>query len=155
MPEEVLAVVKASQPRRIFGVTTMAGLGVLLLYLALFTTPDIPWRLFLIALATGALFLAVRMWRATESFLELTETELRDVDGTVVARVADITVVERGAFAMKPSNGFVIKTKTAQPRAWRPGLWWRMGKRIAVGGVTPGSQSKIMADTLALLIAVK
>ncbi|MEC3860241.1 hypothetical protein VK792_03010 [Mesobacterium sp. TK19101] len=155
MSEEVLAVVKASQPRRVFGVTMMGGLGVLLLYLALFTLPEFHWRLFLLAVAVGALYMAVAMWRATESFLELTATELRDIDGTVVARVDDIDVVERGAFAMKPSNGFVIKTRTAQPRVWRPGLWWRLGKRIAIGGVTPGAQSKVMADTLALLIASK
>ena len=29
-----------------------------------------------------------------------------------------------------------------------PGLWWRIGRRIGVGGVTPASQSKVMADLI-------
>jgi hypothetical protein len=78
---------------------------------------------------------------------------LTDSEGTVLARVEDIVAVNRGAFAIKPSNGFTLTLKNPAPRAWQPGLWWRLGRRVAVGGVTPGSQARPMADIIAVMVA--
>ncbi len=36
---------------------------------------------------------------------------------------------------------------------WRPGLWWRVGRRIGVGGMTPASQTKFMSEIIAAMIA--
>ena len=153
MSDEVLATVHASPPRRAMGFGTLAGLGVLLLYIAFMQPPALHWQVFLIVLGAGALWLAQHMWQVTGRHLELTATELRDSDGTVLARVEDIASVDRSAFAMKPSNGFSIKTHRPQARCWRPGMWWRIGRRVAVGGVTPGSQTRPMADIISMLIA--
>jgi hypothetical protein len=54
---------------------------------------------------------------------------------------------------MKPSNGFTVVMETKQPRAWAPGLWWRVGRRVGVGGVTGASQTKFMAEQIALRLA--
>ncbi|SPF78267.1 hypothetical protein [Pseudoprimorskyibacter insulae] len=153
MSEEILATVHASAARRFIGVGTMAGLGGLVLYLALATAPALHWRLFLLVMGGGALFVAQFMWQTTGLRLELTQTELRDSNGRQLVALDDVEAVNRGAFAFKPSNGFMIKTKSRQSKVWRPGMWWRMGRMVAVGGVTPGSQTKPMADIMAAIVS--
>jgi hypothetical protein len=84
--------------------------------------------------------------------IELTETEIRTSEGETIVAVADIEKVERGMFAFKPSNGFIIRTKSKGTRRWEPGLWWRIGRRVGVGGVTPGRQTKYMSEVIAALM---
>jgi hypothetical protein len=73
----------------------------------------------------------------------------------VIAALGDIQSMDRGFFAFKPSNGFLLKLRRGAggPRVWRPGLWWRMGGRIGIGGMTPGNQTKFMSDVLAAMMA--
>lgn len=153
MADEVLATVEASGVRRIMGVAMLGTIGVVLLYIALSSPPTLGWLIFLLGVGLGALWLSVRMWQATSHQVELTAAELRSTDGVVIARVADIEAIDRGFFAFKPSNGFLIRTTTPGSRIWQPGLWWRAGRRIGIGGVTPGSQSKAMSEILAAMIA--
>lgn len=155
MSTEVLATVSASTPRRILGVAMLAALGALLLYLALQASQGALWTLFFVALGLGAIWLALRMWQATAASVILTAHGLHSSDGTLIAALDDIVVVERGVLAMKPSNGFMLRTKTSLPRGWQPGLWWRLGKRVGIGGVTPGGQSKTMSEILAALTTDK
>jgi len=118
--------------------------------------PSAPRRMFgtvLIGFGAASLYGGYRMWDVTGRRIELTEEELRLSDGTVICHVKDIHKIDRSFFAFKPSNGFLVSTKVSYPFHWAPGLWWRFGKRIGIGGVTPGSQSKIMADTIAALVA--
>lgn len=152
---EVLAVARASMGRRVLGLTSLALLGILLIYIAFARPPSIGWQVFLIVVGGSALWCAAVMRKSTSSWVELTPTELRDGDGTVIARVEDIQGMDRGAFAFKPSNGFLLKTGVAQPRAWRPGLWWRTGRRIGIGGMTPGNQTKFMSEVLSALMATR
>lgn len=154
MEERELAIISASPGRRYFGVGTLYVLGILILYLALTSPPSgLHWQIFLIALGLGALALGQMMWRATAFHLILTETELRESSGLVLARIDEIHKVDRGMFAMKPSNGFNIILKESGSRVWRPGLWWRFGRRIAVGGVTSGRQTRPVADILTLKLS--
>jgi hypothetical protein len=150
---EVLAVLEASAGRRLVGIAMLLGLGAMLLWIALTQTPSLPGRLFLVAAGAAMLALAEAMRRATASRVELTRDALRDGDGTVIATVTEIAHLERGLFAFKPSNGFLLRTRAPASRTWRPGLWWRMGRRIGIGGMTPGHQSKLMADILGGLLA--
>lgn len=152
---EVLATVQASAGRRGLGIGCLAVLGVLLIYMAFARPPDLPWQIFLIVVGAGAVWCADAMRRATASRVELTPLVLRDADGTVIARVDQITGIDRGFFAFKPSNGFLLKLDRGGSRAWRPGLWWRMGRRVGVGGMTPGSQTKFMSEVLAAMLAQK
>ena len=150
--DEVLAVVRASLGRRILGLTSLGLLGVLLIYIAFTQPPAFGWQLFLLVVGGAAIWIAETMRRATASAVELTPTELRDADGTRIALVADIENLDRGFFAFKPSNGFLIRTRQGAARQWRPGLWWRVGRRIGVGGMTPASQTKFMSEVLAALM---
>lgn len=146
--------ISASPGRRLIGVGTMTALGALVLYLALTEAGmGLGWKLVLAAGGGVALWLAHRMWEATGHALILTEEALMDSDGTVIAELDNIEKVDRSAFAMKPSNGFLIVLKVPGPRVWRPGLWWRIGRRVAVGGVTNGAHTRPMADMIKLKLA--
>lgn len=151
--EEILAVVEASAPRRWLGMGMLAALGAAVLYVALATPPAFGWQIFLIAAGVSALWLAVRLHQATEHRIELTAQELRSSDGTRIALLSEIDRLDRGTFAFKPSNGFLIFTKNPGGRNWQPGLWWRFGRRIGIGGVTPASQAKYMSELIALRLA--
>lgn len=151
---QIIARVSATPARRVIGVGTLAALGGLLLWLLVAEPPaEIHWQAVLLVLGVAALWMAQQMWRATARDLILTEEGLSDSSGAVLARVEQIAKVDRSMFAMKPSNGFLIQLNEKQPRGWQPGLWWRMGKRVAVGGVTAGRDTKPMADALSMLVA--
>jgi hypothetical protein len=152
-PDEVLATVAASGGRRILGMVSLGMLGLLMIYISVEQSPALEWRVFLVVLGAASLWMADRMRRATASRIELTRTELRDGDGTVIARVSDIEAMDRSFFAFKPSNGFLLHTGSKAPNAWRPGLWWRIGRRIGVGGMTPASQTKLMSEIIAVIVA--
>ena len=155
---EVLTRVHASKPRRLFGVMMLALLGAILLYIGLGggSQMGFGWRLYMLAMGAGALWVARAMARATRGAIVLTQAAVvfEDAAGdlSVVVPIADVVSVERGTFANKPSNGFSLRLRTRQARAWRPGLWWRMGKRVGVGGVAAGAQTKAMADMIAAMI---
>ena len=155
-PEAVVAVLCATPARRIVGAGMVGALGLFTLWLAGSQGPQQRGALILFALAgCVALYAAVRMWRATAVTLELTGIELREAGGRRLASVADIRAVSRGTFAFKPSNGFVLRLSQAEPFAWAPGLWWRIGSRVGIGGVTPAHPGRAMAELLAGMIAAR
>lgn len=154
MENEILATVSASAPRRAFGVGALGVLGLMLITVALSQPPSNPaWAVFLLGFGASALWAAYRMWLVTQERLELTETQLRFSDGTIVAQVSDIQSLDRGMFAFKPSNGFTLKLNGKTPRRWRPGFWWSLAGRVGVGGVTSAPQTKAMAEILSAMIA--
>lgn len=146
------ATVNASQGRRYFACGVIYGLGGLLIYTALAHPPDVLWLVFLLGFGAAMLWLGERLRRATRIGIVLTETDLRDTEGTVLARMEDIVLVDRGALAMKPANGFTLVLNARQPRGWSPGMWWRIGKRVGIGGVTAAGPAKFMAEQIALRI---
>ncbi|MEX0338259.1 MAG: hypothetical protein AB3N11_04385, partial [Arenibacterium sp.] len=150
--EEILATVAASPARRWVGILMLAGIGVLSFYVAFSTPPELTWQAFLIGIGGVGLWMAQRMHAATRSKVELTETGIRDSTGQVIVPVEDIESIDRGILAFKPSNGFLIRTRTRQPGRWQPGLWWSMGRRIGIGGVTPGYQTKMMSDVISAML---
>lgn len=154
MSEEVLAVIEASAPRRWLAIAMQAGLGLMLVYLALSVPGGFGWQAFLALFGAAWIWLATRTYAATQLRLELTETDIRDSSGIQLALIEEIESVSRGMFAFKPSNGFSLVLKNRKsPAHWRPGLWWRMGSRVGIGGVTAGSQTKPAAQIIEALLA--
>jgi hypothetical protein len=148
----IYAVVQASPARRIVAYGVQFGLGALVIYTTLVQPPAVHWMIFMLVFGVLMLWQAERLRRATHLIVELTDTELRDSSGTVLARIDEIRSVERGVFAFKPSNGFTLVLNNKKPRAWLPGLWWRFGRRVGVGGVTNAGQSKFMAERISMMI---
>lgn len=149
----VYARTAASPGRRWLGVGMQYLLGLLVLYVLLMQPPAPVWAVLMAAVGLGALVLAERMRRATTRALELRAETLCDDTGQVIARIEDVVAVERGVFAFKPSNGFVLVMKEKGGRAWAPGLWWRAGRRVGIGGVLPQAETKFMAEVIATWIA--
>lgn len=150
--DEIVAILHSTPIRRYFAYGTIFGLGAMLVMLAFVQPPAFGWQVFLIALGGGALVVAERLRRATLIGLILTETELRDTSGQVLATLDNIRAIDRGALAFKPSNGFILRLYKSETRVWAPGLWWRYSTRVGVGGVTPAGPAKFMAEQIALRI---
>ena len=151
----VFARVYASAARRMFACGVLYGLGALLIYIAFARPPALYGALFLVVFGGAVLLVAERLRRATQIEIALTDTELRDSTGRVLAVIADVVSVERGAFALKPSNGFTLVMRDKAPRAWSPGMWWRMGRRVGIGGTVAAGPAKFMAEQIALRIATR
>ncbi|RLJ60460.1 hypothetical protein BCF46_0661 [Litoreibacter meonggei] len=155
-PSEVIAGLIPSAPRRMFGTVVLYALGALLFYLVIAQPPEGLHLVFLlVAIGAASIYGGYKMWDVTGHMIELTEEELRLSDGRVIFRMEDVLKVDRSFFAFKPSNGFLVTLKVAYPNTWAPGLWWRFGKRVGVGGLTSGAEGKLMADTMAAMIATR
>ena len=149
-----------SAARRAFAVGSMAVLGALLLWLAVAAPPRAPaLLLFLLAAGAGAVVMALRLHAATSRGLVLSGGELRESgpDGRLLARIGDVEGVDRGAFAFKPSSGFLLTLRRGAPggRAWAPGLWWRIGRRVGVGGAMRGAEARTLAEVIAIEVAAR
>jgi hypothetical protein len=139
-----------SWARHYLAMIMLAAMGFLFLSIVVKTPPAAPLGIvFLIAVGALALYVSYLVWQVSGRSLHLTADELCDDQGQVLCLVKDIKTVERGALAFKPSGGFVVVLKTRVARGWAPGLWWKFGKRIGVGGVVSSGAGKAMADVLA------
>lgn len=145
--------VGASPARRSFAVLVVYALGALLVYLAFAAPPSLGYLILLLVLGFGALVAGEALRRASRARLVLGQDGLALSTGRMLARFEDIASVSRGAFAMKPSSGFVLVLKERGPFAYAPGMYWRMGKRLGVGGVLPQRETRAIAEAIALRIA--
>jgi hypothetical protein len=87
--------------------------------------------------------------------LELTRSALREAGGRVLFTLDEVDSIDRSIFAFKPAGGFLVRltAPTTRGRAYAPALWWRSGRRVAVGGATAGSQAKPVADLIRIIVA--
>lgn len=152
--DPVLATISPSPARLWIAIAMLAMLaGILLTVAVQMPRSAILLQIMVFAVAGVCIWGIVRIYASTQLSIELTRSEIRDTSGQVIARIEDIAGIERGMLAFKPTNGFLVRTKSPAPRAWAPGIWWRLGRFNGVGGVTYGHQGKAMADHLAILLA--
>jgi hypothetical protein len=152
----VLARLDASQPRRIIGVVVQAALGVVIISLAVsFPREQMSLRLTMLILGGLVFGGAYLTWRATVVGLVLTASGLWDDKGRLLAEFDNMREVSRGAFALKPSHGFSLVLYKGMEFAWVPGLWWRIGKRVGIGGVTPSQPARYMAEIISARIVAR
>jgi hypothetical protein len=152
--DEVLLKVRASPARLWFGVISQAALGTLLLWIALAQPPaELGWRVVLLVVGGAAFWGAVRLRRIGAREIILTRTEVADSKAGVVFRIDEVTRVSRGVFAFKPARGFAVLLARPGPWSWAPGLWWRVGRRVGVGGMMTAAESKLLAEVVDALVA--
>jgi len=146
-----IATLEASPPRRVLATGMLLTLGAMMLWFGL-AEPGIGalWRLGLVTFGVAAGAAAMRFWRSTSVPLILRDDGLYDANGRLLCRIDDIIGVERGVFAFKPANGFLLRLDAPARRAWAPGMWWRFGRRLGIGGVTGAAQARYMAELIAL-----
>lgn len=150
--DEVVLEIGASAIRRWVALLALLGLALLFFRFAIGDVPDL-WRLLFVGLGAAILWCGNRLRVATLGGLVLTRSGLETAEGEMLARLDNIDKVERGAFAFKPSNGFLLRLKEADGNGWAPGLWWKFGRRIGVGGTLSNGQSRAMAETIIALQA--
>lgn len=151
---EPIHVLHPSAPRRAVGFAMQVALGLLLIWIAVVHPPENPlWLVFLVIAGIAVLMLARKGWIGSRAAIVLDAEGLRGSDGRPIALLADIASVDRALFSFKPSNGFLVRLRAPAPRAWVPGMWWRVGRRVGIGGVTGGAQTKLLADALSVLVA--
>lgn len=156
MDTDIVATLTPSPVRRAIAVLSLASVAAMLLWIALTTPPNDPvWLALLVLVGVGMLWLAWRLWAATDGQIILTRDGLFDSAGQCLTTIDNIKMVERGAFAFKPSGGFAVQLYEAPGRGWSPGMWWRFGRKLGVGGVTPVAQSKVVAESIILIILEK
>jgi len=152
-PNEVLAGIRPQPARRVVAVGMIVVLGAIVLGVAIARPPEFfAWMLFLVFFGAGCLWMAWSMWQATGVELELTRSELREVGGRTLCTLDNVERVDRGAFAFKPAGGFLVKLKQPVGVVYSPGVWWRAGRALAVGGVTARQDGKNVADMMIVML---
>lgn len=155
-PDEVLERITPSGPRRVLATGALGLLGALVLWLTANHPPvDLVFLVINLVIGLSSLWLSWALWRASGEVLELTREELREAGGRVLTRLDNVARVDRGFFAFKPAAGFRLSLKEPMPKVYAPGLWWRRGRLLMVGGVTSRAQSKAVADLISVLLAQK
>ncbi len=159
IPEAPVIQIAASPLRRGMATAVLVGLGGLLLWVAVVSwsgaaggSGDL-FRLALAVIGAGAVLAALRLRQATQACIVLSALGVSDDAGRVLAPLDNILGVDRGPFAFKPSNGFALRLARAMPAGWAPGLWWRFGRRLGVGGVLGRAETKAMAEMLTMMLA--
>ncbi len=104
-------------------------------------------------LGIGGVLASGALWWATAGHLVLTPAGLFDQSGVCLVPLTQVDSVITAPFAFKPSNGFTLRLRQAQSTRWAPGLYWRWGRRLGVGGVPAGLAARHMAERLADLLA--
>lgn len=153
--DDILAELSAGPLRRFVAVGALAGLGVVLGKVALDPQTTAVWQGICALGAAGSLVLAVLSWQATAGRILLTAEGLFDGSGRALGTLDEIESIEAGAFSLKPSNGFAVRLKAKGPRAWAPGMYWRSGARLGIGGVPSGRAARFMAERLDALLKAR
>ncbi|SFR12910.1 hypothetical protein [Poseidonocella sedimentorum] len=110
----------------------------------------------LIPAGAVVLWAARELWRSGSAGLVFGPEGLRLGDGTVLAARDEMLSIDRGVFAFKPTGGFLLTlTPARRPNLWRPGLCWRVGRRLGVGGILRAHEAKLVAELLAADIAAR
>ena len=149
---DVIYEIESSPARRWLGIGSYGFVGIAV-PLAL-TTGQASWIWFGLLLGFAAIMVwqAVRLYGTTGRKIILTEDALTMEDGTLIAPISEIESVDRGVFALKPSNGFGLLLKSKAPKGSVAGMWWRRGRRIGVGGLISGHATRGMADMISALV---
>jgi len=138
--------------RRILAVGSYFVLGAVLLLVGFSLQGSFLARMCLVVAGCFVLTAAEWMRRVTNEGIELRTDGLFETTGEEIARWENVEKVERGVLAMKPTNGFSVVLKQPMDRRWAPGLWWRMKRRVGVGGVLRSREAKTMGEQMAVLL---
>lgn len=140
-----------SPARRYFAVICFVALAVVLIGLVVQGSPSILWQAVFLGTAIASLLGAKRLYQGTEDEVELTRTELRLRSGRLLTTIDNVNVVERGPFAFKPSNGFLVRLHAPCGKGWTPGLFWQRGTYLGIGGAINAGHTRAMAEAITAL----
>jgi hypothetical protein len=140
-----------SPARRYFAVICFVTLALVLIGLVVQGSPSFVWQAFFLGTAIASLLGAKRLYQGTDDEIELTRSELRTKSGRLLTTIDNVNVVERGPFAFKPSNGFLVRLHAPCGKGWTPGLFWQRGTYLGVGGAINAGHTRAMAEAITAL----
>ena len=73
---------------------------------------------------------------------------LFNLDKSLICRIDEIDQIDTSPYTFKSANGFIVILKTKNSFKTVPGLYWRLGKRISIGGLIAKNESKFVSSTL-------
>ena len=73
---------------------------------------------------------------------------LFDLNMDLICTIDDIKKIDVSPYTFKSANGFIILLKTKSSFKSIPGLYWRVGKRISIGGLVSKNESKLLSGRL-------
>lgn len=146
---DVVLQIGAAPLRRVVLIAALYALAVAVIYFSLARPQSILGMIWLVLVCAVLFWLAQTVRRTSARQLILTRTHLCDSSGAVLAALDDILQVHRGALALKPSSGFTLLLRSPQATQLAPGLWWRFGRMVGVGGLIDRSATRAMAAALA------
>jgi len=121
----VYARIAIAPARFFFAFVVQILLGLVLIYMAFNSAAGVVGKVLIIALGVGMLVQANRLRGSLKDEVWLTDAGLVTNEGLMLAPLDQIKEVSRGAFALKPSNGFSVVLDEKLGFLWVPGLWWR------------------------------
>ena len=78
----------------------------------------------------------------------INQSGLFNIDGSVICKIDDIERIDVSPYTFKSANGFIVILKTKSSFKSIPGLYWRLGKRLSIGGLVSKNESKFLSQTL-------
>ena len=78
----------------------------------------------------------------------INQSGLFNLDGSIVCEIGDIERIDVSPYTFKSANGFIVILKTKSSFKSIPGLYWRLGKRLSIGGLVSKNESKFLSHTL-------
>ncbi len=144
--------IQPSASRRFFSIFILCLSAGVMIYFAI-TDPaqSIVLKLILLSLAGIFLWQVQANLRFPNAALLLKRDGLYDDQCEIICSLSNIALVDRGWFSIKPSNGFLLRLHEKASIKWLPGVYWRIGKRMGVGGAINPTQTKEFSDKLLLL----
>ena len=153
MTDDILASLEPSLGRRWLGVIAATALGGLLIWHGAFNMEARGIsRGLVVVFGLACLWQAQWNLRVTSTGLVLTRAGIFDGQGRLITPLDNILEVDRGILSFKPSNGFLLRLRDPEPSGWAPGLYWRFGRRLGIGGATAPAQNKAMAEAIEVQI---
>jgi hypothetical protein len=151
--KDAIATLNPSLGRRWFGAIALGFFGATLIVIAMLN-PTMSWFLKIVVPLTGALFIWQAQWnlRVSNNTLYLTREGLFDSQNRVICSLYNMAEVDRGVLAFRPSNGFLVRLHEPESNAWAPGLYWRLGRRLGIGGASHPAHNKELAQAIEVLI---
>ena len=153
---DIILKIQPNLGRRIFSILVLCICAVVIMNNAFSNTMhSMVLKLTLFGLGVAFLWQAQASFRFANAALILKHDGLYDDQDNLICSLSNIALVDRGWFSLKPSNGFLLRLHEPQSRKWLPGLYWRFGRRLGVGGALSPVQTKEMSDKLILLMQEK
>ena len=151
---DVVMELRQTPGRRWFSVLALLAVSGAAAWFVLFGPERNPgMRALLAAASAGFAFQAWRFRDEVRSSIRLTPEGLFDGGGDCIFRTDNVASVERGLLAMRPSNGFLVRLREPAGIRWIPGTYWRVGRRVGVGGSLRPADVRALSDRLAGLVA--